>query len=63
MSIDEIANCLAVSRTTIYYWVRDLPSREIKHRDSPGRERARAKGAKLNIERHQALRDAAYRRG
>ena len=25
LTIDELAQCLAPSRTTIYYWVRDLP--------------------------------------
>jgi hypothetical protein len=63
MSVDEIAECLAISRTTIHYWTRDIPSDDIKHRDSPARARARAKAARLNTERHKALRDAAYQRG
>lgn len=25
MTIDELAECLAISRTTIYYWVRHMP--------------------------------------
>src|SRR5215204_3272928 len=63
MSLDEITQCLAIPKTTVYYWIQDLPDPEIKYRDTPARARARAKGARLNTERHQALRDAAYRRG
>ena len=63
MSLDEIAECLAISRTTVYYWIRDIPSPDITYRDSPARARARAKGARLNTQRHRALREAAYRRG
>ena len=25
LTIDELAECLALSRTTVYLWVRDLP--------------------------------------
>jgi transcriptional regulator with XRE-family HTH domain len=25
LTIDELAECLALSRTTIYYWVQDIP--------------------------------------
>jgi AcrR family transcriptional regulator len=63
LSLDEIAERLALPKTTIFYWIRDLPDPEIKYRDSPARARARAKGARLNVERHKALREAAYRRG
>ncbi len=63
MSLNEIAECLALPKTTIYYWIEDLPDPEIKYRDSPARARARAKGARLKVERHKALREAAYQRG
>jgi DNA-binding XRE family transcriptional regulator len=48
LTIDELAERLAISRTTAYYWVRDLPGREIRYRDSPGGRRARDKGARRN---------------
>jgi hypothetical protein len=63
LSLDQIAECLALPKTTVYYWIRDLPDPEIKYRDTPARARARAKGARLNTQRHKALRDAEYRRG
>jgi hypothetical protein len=63
MSLDEIAECLALPKTTVYHWIKDLADPQIKYRDTPARARARAKGARLNRERHQAIRDAAYRRG
>jgi hypothetical protein len=63
LTIDEIADRLAISRTTIYYWVKDIPAREITYRDSPARSRARAKAARANRERHARLREGAYRQG
>jgi hypothetical protein len=63
MSLNEIAECLALPKTTVYYWISDLPDPEIKYRDSPARARSRAKAARLNVERHKAIREAAYRRG
>lgn len=63
LSLDEIAERLALPKTTVYYWIKNLPDPEIKYRDSPARARARAKGARLNTQRHKALRDAAYQRG
>lgn len=63
MSIDEIAECLAISRTTAHYWTRDIPSPDIKHRDSPARARSRERAARANMERHKARREAAYRLG
>jgi hypothetical protein len=63
LSLDEIAECLAIPKTRVYYWIQDLADPEIKYRDSPARARSRAKAARLNTERHKALREAAYRRG
>jgi transcriptional regulator with XRE-family HTH domain len=63
LSLLEIAERLALPKTTVFYWIRDLPEPEIKHRDSPARAAARAKGARLNVERHAALRGIAYRQG
>jgi transposase-like protein len=62
MSIDEIAERLAVSRTTAYYWVRDIPI--------PGSgcgggwpEAARRKGSKAMQAKYRRLREAAYADG
>jgi hypothetical protein len=63
LSLDEIAERLALGKTTVWYWIQDLPDPEIKYRDSPGRARARAAAAKANRTRFKALRDAAYERG
>ena len=63
LSLMEIAERLALPKTTVFYWIRDLPDPEIKHRDSPARARARAKAARHNVAKHKALRDAAYRLG
>lgn len=58
LSIDEIAERLALSKTTIYYWVKDIPL---------GRPRRWSAGQRLGNERMQAKwkarRDAAYDEG
>jgi transcriptional regulator with XRE-family HTH domain len=63
MSIDEIAECLAISRTTIHYWTRDIPSPDIKYADSPARARARAKGNRAMQAKYSRLRAQAYEAG
>src|SRR5947208_1251878 len=63
LSLLEIADRLALPKTTVYYWIRDLPDPEIKFRDSPARARARAKAARRNVAHYKALRVAAYRQG
>jgi hypothetical protein len=63
LSLLEIAERLALPKTTVWYWIQDLPDPEIKHRDSPARAQARAKAARSNVARFKALRDAAYRQG
>ena len=62
LTIDELAERLALPRTTIYYWVRDLPI--------PGSgsgngwpESARRKGNRAMRAKFRALREAAYRQG
>jgi AcrR family transcriptional regulator len=58
LSIDEIADRLALPKTTIYYWVRDLPL---------GRERCaspgQAKGNKGMRAKYRMRRAAAYAQG
>jgi hypothetical protein len=40
LSLLEIAERLALPKTTVFYWIRDIPAAEITYRDSPGRRRA-----------------------
>jgi hypothetical protein len=63
LSLLEIADRLALPKTTVFYWIRDLPRQEITYRDSPRRARARAKAARSNVAKYKARRDAAYRQG
>jgi excisionase family DNA binding protein len=62
LTIDELAERLALSRSTIYYWVRDLP---IPGSGSGGGwpASAHAAAARANRRKHRLLRDAAYRQG
>jgi transcriptional regulator with XRE-family HTH domain len=63
LSLDEIADRLALGKTTVWYWIKDLPDPAIKHRDTPGRRRVREDTAERNRTHFKALRDAAYERG
>jgi hypothetical protein len=58
LTIDELADCLALPRTTIYYWVRDIEIPQTR-RQSEARQRA----SDANRRRAKAKRDAAYRAG
>jgi excisionase family DNA binding protein len=62
LTIDQIAERLALSRSTIYYWVRDMP---IPGSGSGGGwpEAARRKGNKAMQAKFRALREAAYDEG
>ena len=44
LSLLEIAERLALPKTTVFYWIRDLPDPEIKYRDSPARARSPREG-------------------
>jgi transposase-like protein len=58
LTIDEIAERLSLSKTTIYYWVKDIPI--------PGTEKqseARKAASKANSERARLKREAAYQQG
>jgi hypothetical protein len=63
LSLIQIADRLALPKTTVFYWIKDLPNPRIKYADTPGRARARAAAARSNRARFKALRDAAYRTG
>src|SRR3954447_16248040 len=58
LTIDEIAERLAISRQTIFHWVRDLPMRRPR-RASPGQRRG-STGIRLKFKQ---LRDVAYEEG
>jgi excisionase family DNA binding protein len=62
LTIDELADRLALSRSTIYYWVRDMP---IPGSGSGGGWPASAHRAAAQSNRHRARsrREAAYRQG
>jgi hypothetical protein len=55
MTIDEIAECLAISRTTIFYWVGDVQIPQTQARTA-----AQLRAARANGEKHRQLREAAY---
>ena len=61
MTIDELADCLALSRSTIYYWVGDLPIE--RKPDATQLARARKAAARSNRKRFTRLREQAYRAG
>lgn len=67
LSLDEIAECLALGKTTVWYWIKDLPDPEIKHRETPRRRaalrRAQAAAAEANRRRAQNKREIAYQQG
>jgi hypothetical protein len=58
LTIDELVECLALSRTTIYYWVRDLPI-ERSGRQNRGQRRGNA----AMQAKYRALREEAYEEG
>jgi excisionase family DNA binding protein len=62
LTIDELAERLALSRSTVYYWVRDLP---IPGSGSGGGwpEGAQRKGARSMQRKFRLLREEAYREG
>ena len=62
LTIDELAERLGLSRSTIYYWVRDLPISG----SGPGSgwpEAARRKGNHAMQRKYRLLREEAYRMG
>jgi excisionase family DNA binding protein len=62
LTIDELAERLALSRSTIYYWVRDLPIPG----SGPGGEwpgSARRKGTRAMQRKYRRMREEAYREG
>jgi hypothetical protein len=62
MTIDEIAARLALPRTTIYYWVRELVVPRSAFDPRPASE-AQKRAAQANKRRARLRREAAYREG
>lgn len=58
MTIDELAERLALPRTTIYYWVRDLPIPTTTRQSE-----AQRRGTEASRLKHARIRDDAYDRG
>ncbi len=58
LTIDELAERLAISRTTIYYWIKDLPIGTTENETL-----AAKRASKANQEIHARLRSAAYQQG
>lgn len=64
MALTEIAERLAIPKTTVWYWIRDIeivpPGRALQ---TPKRRAARLRAAGANAERAATLRSHAYSRG
>lgn len=58
LTIDELAERLAIPRTTIYYWVRDVPIGTTEKETL-----AASRASRANKKRHARLRNEAYERG
>jgi hypothetical protein len=58
LSLDEIAERLALPKTTVYYWIKDLPLGRARNLSVHQRKRSRAMQKKYRL-----LREAAYAQG
>ena len=58
LTIDELAERLALPRTTVFYWVADLPIPT-----TPARKLAQRRAAAATSRKHRLLREAAYEQG
>jgi len=61
LTIDELAERLALSRSTIYYWVRDIPITRRPNNGWPAS--ARRKGNRAMEQKYRLMREAEYERG
>jgi len=62
LTIDELAERLALSRSTVYYWVRDLPL-EPTDASRARRTAAQRRGTRAMQRKYTARREEAYREG
>lgn len=58
MTLDEIVERLALPKTTIYYWIKDIPIPRTERQSEAQRKRG-----EKNRERFAVLREAAYQQG
>jgi AcrR family transcriptional regulator len=58
MTLDEIVERLSLPKTTVYYWIKDIPIPRTERQTA-----AQRKGTEANRARYAALRDAAYQQG
>lgn len=58
MTLEEIMDCLKLPKTTIYYWIKDLPIPQTKKQSA-----ARLRASHKNRDNAAALRQQAYQRG
>jgi len=58
LTLDELVERLGLPRTTIYYWIKDLPIPRTEQQSA-----ARQRASDANRERARAKRDAAYQQG
>jgi hypothetical protein len=65
MPLTEIAERLAIPKTTVWYWIKDIeiPRPAPNSLMTPRRASARRRGNKAMRAKYKALRDAAYREG
>lgn len=64
MTLDDIAAQLAIPKTTVWYWIEDLPLAPPGHAlRTPARSAARLRAARANSERAALIRHDAYVRG
>ena len=62
LSLDEIAERLALPKTTVYHWIRDLPLGRAR-RENGWPDAARRKGNEAMKKKYRLLREKAYSRG
>jgi excisionase family DNA binding protein len=62
LTIDELADRLALSRSTVYYWVRDLPIPG-SGSGSGWPQAAQRKGSRAMQRKYRLMREAAYEQG
>jgi AcrR family transcriptional regulator len=58
MTLDDIVERLALPKTTVYYWIKDLPIPWTEKQSEAQRKRAQK-----NRDKYAALREAAYQQG
>ena len=58
MALDEICERLGLGKSTVYYWIRDIPF--TGKRNSPKFTAARLRAAHSNSEKYRRLREQAY---